>query len=58
MEFKLYAENDTIEDVIEHAKRQIKENKYETNLKERGIQNITKIAFAFKGKKCEMRVFE
>ena len=58
MEFKLYAENDTIEDVIEHAKNQIEEKKYEANLRERGIENITKIAFAFRGKKCELKVFE
>ena len=47
----------TIEDVVESAKKQIEERDYESNLRERGFNNITKMVFAFKGKECKMRVF-
>ena len=47
----------TIEDVIESAKKQIEERDYESNLRERGFTNITKMVFAFKGKECKMKVF-
>ena len=52
MEFKVLddMEEKTIEDTIENAKKQIEEKGYETNLKERGFTNITKMVFAFKGK--------
>ena len=46
----------TIEDVIESAKKQIEERDYESNLRERGFENITKMVFAFKGKECKMQV--
>ena len=46
----------TIEDVIESAKKQIEEKDYESNLRERGFNNITKMVFAFKGKECKMQV--
>ena len=49
-------ENETIEDVIASAKKQIKEKGYESNLRERGFNNITKMVFAFKGKECKMEV--
>ena len=46
----------TIEEAIENAKKQIEEKGYESNLKERGFNNITKMVFAFKGKECKMEV--
>ena len=48
----------TIEEAIENAKKQIEEKGYESNLKERGFTNITKMVFAFKGKECKMEVIE
>ena len=49
-------ENETIEEVIVNAKKQIEEKGYESNLRERGFNNITKMVFAFKGKECKMEV--
>ena len=49
-------EEETIEQVIANAKKQIEEKGYESNLKERGYTNITKMVFAFKGKECKMEV--
>ena len=51
-------EEETIEQVIANAKKQIKEKGYESNLQERGFANITKMIFAFKGKECKMEVVE
>ena len=58
IEFKVAddMEENTIEDVIENAKKQIEDKNYESNLRERGFNNITKIVFAFKGKECKMQV--
>ena len=58
MEFKVLNKNkeSTIEETIANAKRQIEEKGYESNLKERGYSNITKMVFAFKGKECKMEV--
>ena len=60
MEFKVADsfEDESIEEVIESAKKQIEEKGYESNLRERGFNNITKIVFAFKGKECKMEVVE
>ena len=60
MEFKVYrAEKEkSIQETIENAKKQIEEKKYETNLREKGFNNITKIVFAFKGKDVKMEVYE
>ncbi len=49
-------EDETIDEVIESAKKQIEEKGYESNLRERGFNNITKMVFAFKGKECKMEV--
>ena len=59
MEFKVYRKDKekTIEDTIKNAKKQIEEKGYETNLKERGFTNITKIVFAFKNKEVKMEVY-
>ncbi len=49
-------EDETIEETIESAKQQIEDKNYESNLRERGFNNITKMVFAFKGKECKMKV--
>ena len=58
MEFKVADsfEDESIEEVIASAKKQIEEKGYESNLKERGFTNITKMVFAFKGKECKMEI--
>ena len=58
MEFKVAnkMEEESIEEIIESAKKQIEDKKYESNLRERGFTNITKMIFAFKGKECKMEV--
>ena len=60
MEFKVADsfEDESIEEVLESAKKQIEEKGYESNLRERGFNNITKIVFAFKGKEGKMEVVE
>ena len=59
MEFKVFKEEKekTIEETIKNAKKQIEEKKYETNLRERGFENITKMVFAFQGKTVKMEVY-
>ncbi|MBY6939410.1 PD-(D/E)XK nuclease domain-containing protein, partial [Clostridium botulinum] len=56
MEFKKIDDfmSKSIEKGIEEALNQIEENKYETELKERNISNILKLAIVFKGKKIEV----
>ena len=58
IEFKVASDmqENTIEDVIESAKKQIEERDYESNLRERGFTNVTKMVFAFRGKECKMQV--
>ena len=58
IEFKVAddMEESTIEEVIENAKKQIEERDYESNLREIGFTNITKMVFAFKGKESKMKV--
>ena len=59
MEFKVLEEKEekTIEDTIENAKKQIEEKGYESNLRERGFTNITKMVYAFKGKEVKIEVY-
>lgn len=59
MEFKVFKENreKDIQETIENAKKQIEEKQYETSLKERGFNNITKMVFAFNGKEVKMEIF-
>ena len=59
LEFKVLEdmEEKTIEETIENAKKQIEEKQYETSLRERGFNNITKMVFAFNGKEVKMEVF-
>ena len=60
MEFKVAddMEESTIEETIANAKKQIEEKGYESNLKERGFKNITKMVFAFRGKECKMEIIK
>ena len=60
MEFKVVddIEEETMDKAIENAKKQIKEKGYESNLKERGFSNITKMVFAFRGKECKMEIIK
>ena len=57
-EFKVANEKDdnSLEKAVENAKKQIEEREYESNLKEHGFNNITKMVFAFKGKEFKMEV--
>ncbi|MCP5048216.1 MAG: hypothetical protein GY940_13675 [bacterium] len=49
-------DNETMETALENALKQIEEKKYETELVEKGIKQIKKLAIAFSGK--EVRVKE
>lgn len=44
----------TIEQLIEEAKNQIEDKKYEIELLNRGITNIKKLAIVFKGKEVSV----
>lgn len=59
LEFKVLEDlkEKTIEDTIENAKKQIEQKQYETSLKERGFNNITKMVFAFKGKEVKIEAY-
>jgi hypothetical protein len=52
MEFKSVdkEDNETVETAVEAALKQIEEKKYETELIDRGIENIKKLAVVFSGK--------
>ncbi len=50
IEFKTVRKKETLETAIKSALDQIEEKKYETELVERGIQNIKKLAVVFSGK--------
>ena len=58
MEFKIAEdmEEESLEKLIEEAKKQIEEKKYEQDLKEQGFDNITKMIFAFKGKEFKLEI--
>ena len=55
--FKVYKEEKSTEETIENAKKQIEEKQYETTLREKGFNNITKIVFAFLGKNVKIEVY-
>ena len=59
MEFKVLEDKEekTIEDTIKNAKKQIEEKGYESNLRERGFTNITKMVYAFKGKEVKIEIY-
>ena len=50
MEFKKTGKNESVKSAVKSALQQIEEKKYETELKERGIKKIKKLAVVFKGK--------
>jgi hypothetical protein len=54
LEFKVAEEGDTLREVAEQALKQISECGYETELRQKNIQNILKIGLAFKGKEVEI----
>ena len=58
MEFKISEdmEEESLEKLLEEAKKQIEEKKYEQELKEKGFENITKMVFAFKGKEFKLEI--
>ena len=58
MEFKISEnmEEKNLEKLIEEAKKQIEEKKYEQELKEKGFTNITTMIFAFKGKEFRLEI--
>ena len=59
MEFKVFKKDreKDIEETIANAKKQIEDKKYETSLRERGFNNITKMVFAFDGKEAKIEKF-
>ena len=59
MEFKVCREDseEGMEKAIEEATKQIENKQYESNLKERGFSNITKMVFAFRGKQVKMKIY-
>lgn len=59
MEFKVFKKDreKDIEETIANAKKQIEDKKYETSLRERGFNNITKMVFAFDGKEAKIEEF-
>ena len=60
MEFKIAKEMDEkeVKAKIKEAKEQIRDKKYEQELKERGFTNITKMVFVCNGKEIRMEVFK
>ena len=54
---KINLQEKDIEETIANAKKQIEDKKYETSLRERGFNNITKMVFAFDGKEAKIEVF-
>ena len=54
---KINLQEKDIEETIANAKKQIEDKKYETSLRERGFNNITKMVFAFDGKEAKIEEF-
>ncbi len=52
IEFKVFdpKKEETLEDTAKRALKQIEDRKYETDLRARGIENVRKYGFAFRGK--------
>jgi hypothetical protein len=55
IEFKKTRKNETVESAVESALQQIEAKKYETELVEKGIKRIKKLAIAFSGKEVFVR---
>lgn len=49
-------EEENIEELLEEARKQIEEKKYEVDLREKGIESITKMVFECKGKNFKMEI--
>ena len=60
MQFKIIEsmEEKEVKAKIKEAKEQIKDKKYEQELKERGFKNITKMVFVCNGKEIKMEIFK
>ena len=58
IEFKIAEdmEEDSLEELLEKAKEQIEVKKYDVELRERGIESITKMVMACKGKQFKMEI--
>ena len=58
IEFKIAEdmEEDTLEELLEKAKEQIEVKKYDVELRERGIESLTKMVMACKGKQFKMEI--
>ncbi len=56
IEFKKPRKNETVEAAVKSALQQIEARKYETELVERGIKNIKKLAIVFSGKEVFVKV--
>lgn len=59
-EFKVYREGreKDINETLRNAKQQIENKGYETELKSRGYNNITKIVYAFNGKDVKLEWYK
>jgi hypothetical protein len=55
IEFKKTRKNETVESAVKSALQQIEKKKYETELVERGIKHIKKLAIVFSGKEVFVR---
>ncbi|MDQ1350735.1 MAG: hypothetical protein QG657_1037 [Acidobacteriota bacterium] len=55
MEFKKTGKNESVKSAAKSALKQIKEKKYETELKERGVKKIKKFAVVFEGKNVTVK---
>jgi hypothetical protein len=55
MEFKKTGRNESVKSAFKSALKQIKEKKYETELKERGVKKIKKLAVVFEGKNVTVK---
>ncbi|MDQ1355062.1 MAG: hypothetical protein QG657_5371 [Acidobacteriota bacterium] len=55
IEFKKVRKNETVESAVESALKQMNDLKYETELLEKGIKNIKKLAIVFNGKEVTIR---
>ncbi len=55
MEFKKTGKNESVKSAAKSALKQIKEKKYETELKERGVKKIKKLAVVFEGKNVTVK---
>jgi hypothetical protein len=55
IEFKRTGKNESVKSAVKSALKQIEEKKYETELKERGVKKIKKLAVVFKGKNVTVK---